>query len=250
MTISTIPKRHDDFDRSKISIIKSFHPVGYWQDGFLGMKKRHLNGNHLITYTNILAAQDDQLNRRMMARLPVANCPVAEISTRPHGQSSYLFNVKNATSAVSLISKKLSPGLVNLYTPFPNLIIIMHKGGLYMEASTSIPSSHDIKSTWLSIKNKRNYTAVKWDHRIDESIERTANLRYAMAYEFERNGNAHLFIRGFDEDDADEMSMIHVKCCSDGKTSINETTINIKDNENDKRAVNWMMKMMKEEGNE
>ena len=76
-------------------------------------------------------------------------------------------------------------------------------------------------------------------------------MKHAMAYEFERNGVAHLFIRGFDDkNDEVAMKMVHVKRHENGKTDINEVLMLIKDNEHDKRAVEWMMQMMEEKGNE
>ena len=71
-----------------------------------------------------------------------------------------------------------------------------------------------------------------------------------MAYEFERDGVAHLFIRGFNKDTAMALNVIHIKRHANGKTDINEMMIDIENNEHDKRAVDWMMKMMQEDGNE
>lgn len=250
MTISISTKKKEDFDHSKVNIIKSFHPVGYWQDGFLGMKKRHLNGNHLITYTDIMTAQGDQLHKSRSTRIPLANCPAVSVKSRAYGQTSYRFEVKGSQDASSMISKKISPELVNLYLPLNSMIVIMYKGELYMEANSIFPTEHDIRSVWVSIRNRRNCTAVKWNYRIDEDIKKIINLKYAMAYEFERDGVAHLFIRGFNEETAMALNVIHVKRHANGKTDINEVLINIDDNEHDKRAVDWMMHAMKEAGNE
>ena len=251
MNLNITPKKSDDFDHSKINIIKSFHPVGYWQDGFLGMKKRHLNGNYLITYTDIMSAQGDQLRKTKNTRIPLASCPCVSVKTRPYGQNAYRFDVKGGADATNLISKKVSPELANLYLPFNSLIIVMYKGGLYMEANNVFPTEHDVQSVWTSVRNRRNYTAVKWNYRIDDSIKQVINLNYAMAYEFERNGTGHLFIRGFDDkNDELTMKMIHVKRHESGKTDISEARLLIKGNEHDKRAVEWMMEMMKEDENE